>query len=411
MPPITDRLKKLGATLPETPKGPVWQGPSAKGPNGGITFSALSRFLVCRERFRITMIEGLKPEQTFQHRIEFGQCWHVCEEAFAAGTPTRRWEIDLKEYCAGLCRKYPMQQEQIVHWMDVVKVTFPQYIDYWKKQKDVVQRTPILQERTFDVPYDLPSGRTVRLRGKWDAVDLIGKGKSAGVYLFETKTKGDVNEGQIKTQLSRDLQTMMYISALTQDTGIDELEEVKQKVGVGKSPSEKSRSAIKGLRFNVIRRPLSGGKGSIVRRKGSKNVPAETREEYYGRLAEYIREEPETYFFRWKTEISQGDVVKFRRQCLNPILEQLCDWYEFISAMKGLDTGPGNQFYPFTEFENGTLGHETHGRKIKPWVHWIHPFGVRNVLDEGGSSDLDAYLESGSTIGLQRVDTLFSELQ
>ena len=35
---------------------------------------------------------------------------------------------------------------------------------------------------------------------------------------------------------------------------------------------------------------------------------------------------------------------------------------------------------------------------------------VYNVLDEGGSSDLDAYLESGSEAGLQRIENLFPEL-
>lgn len=33
-----------------------------------------------------------------------------------------------------------------------------------------------------------------------------------------------------------------------------------------------------------------------------------------------------------------------------------------------------------------------------------------NVLDEGGSSDMDAMLESGSEVGLQRTENLFPEL-
>ncbi len=36
--------------------------------------------------------------------------------------------------------------------------------------------------------------------------------------------------------------------------------------------------------------------------------------------------------------------------------------------------------------------------------------GISNVLDEGGSSDLDEYLLTGSEAGLERTNNLFPEL-
>jgi hypothetical protein len=90
---------------------------------------------------------------------------------------------------------------------------------------------------------------------------------------------------------------------------------------------------------------------------------------------------------RWKVEVSPQDVARFRRECLDPVLEQLCWWWESVTG----------QFHP-----------QEYGRC--PPLHWRHPFGVYNVLDEGGSSDLDEYLHSGSTAGLTRADTLFPEL-
>ena len=42
---------------------------------------------------------------------------------------------------------------------------------------------------------------------------------------------------------------------------------------------------------------------------------------------------------------------------------------------------------------------------------WRHPFGSVNWLDEGGSSDLDEYLATGSTVGLRQVEELFPELK
>lgn len=148
----------------------VWEGPEGLGPKGGVTQSLFSRWLCCRERFRLRVIEGLAPTDTFSHQLEYGQMWHTCEEAFAKNSS----HIGaLENYARSLCKRYPLQQEQIIHWMNVCKVQFPIYIKYWAKHKDVKTTVHLLQEQVFDVPYKLPSGRVVRLRGKWDGVDLL----------------------------------------------------------------------------------------------------------------------------------------------------------------------------------------------------------------------------------------------
>lgn len=374
---LADKLNGLTQPRQSTPHTePLWEGPSGEGPNGGISYSALVRFLNCRERFRVYAIEGLRTQDQFLHRVEFGQMWHVCEEAHACGTPARRWEIDLADYARALLRRYSTTAEMIDHWYNVVKVTFPEYVKFWSKHKDVTSRRPLMQEQVFDVPYTLPSGRTVRLRGKFDAVDLIGTGQAAGVYLFETKTKGEINELQIKRQMRFDMQTCLYLVAL------DEFRELY----AGKIAKE---WPIRGVRYNVVRRPLSGGKGTIVRKKGSKTSQPESKEAFYKRVASYIEDEPQAYFMRWQVEVTPDDLTRFRRECLDPILEQLCDWYEWI-------TGPNR---------------DIQGPFVGSSVHWRHPFGIYNVLDEGGATDLDEYLDSGSTTGLTRVERLFTELE
>lgn len=374
------------ATKPVSTKRPppVWRGPE----EDGVTYSLLSRFLVCRERFRLRVVEGWQPAERWNHRAEYGQMWHLCERVLAAAPPTRSpgWEEALVDYCRGLSRKYPLQREQVEHWQQVCRVQFPIYVDYWARHVDVTERRPLLQEQSFDVPYGLPSGRTVRLRGKWDAVDLVGRGRGAGVYLFETKTKGDIKEGQIKRQLTFDLQTMVYLAALH---WVNEHDEAGEGLPVGR---RRYGTTVAGVRYNVVRRPLSGGKGSISRHKPTKTNPqGETAAEFYGRLKGLIAAEPESYFMRWKVEVIPDDVGRFRRECLDPILEQLWDWWEYIR----LDS------------ENPLRGYdENYGSP-----HWRHPYGVYNVLDEGGSDDLDEYLASGSTVGLERVTTLFPELE
>lgn len=374
--------------------GPLWRGPESDHDLGGVTQSMIGDFLTCRERFRVKYVLGLRPPDHFSHHIEYGQMWHTCEEAFAkmhSGKPFKHpgdhWMDKLSDYVTELSNKYPFDRDRIAHWYNVCKFQFPLYVEYWRKHPDVKSRTPLAQEQVFRVPYALPSGRVVHLRGKFDSVDLIGK---EGIYLQENKTKGDVDPVALQRQLKFDLQTMMYLTALTQDTGIDTLEQAKGWDG------EKFKTPIRGVRYNVIRRPLSGGKGSIVRHKAKVTkkgtTPEESLESFYKRAAQYVRDEPEHYFMRWKVDVSEVDVVKFRYECLDPILEMMCAWYDHIE-------------------HRGKKPFECCNPERDIMLHYRHPFGVVNSIDEYGYSDLDEYLATGSEVGLRKVVTLFTELQ
>jgi hypothetical protein len=355
----------------------LWEGPEGKGPNGGITFSALSKFLTCRERFRVAMIEGVKPEEKFNHRLEYGQMWHACEEALAA---KEEWLPKLTEYVKGLLSKFPMDREQINHWYQICKRQFPLYVEYWAKYADVKNRIPLLQEQVFDVPYLLPSGRVVRLRGKWDSVDLLKNYN--GIFLKENKTKGDIDEMGLNRQLTFDLQTMIYLVALQAWQNIDDY-------GNPVRTPEATQRPIKGVIYNVVRRPLSGGKGSIRRHQATNTKPEEPLDSFYDRAIQYVKDEPETYFMRWTVNVGQHDIDRFKRECLTSILEQLCVWYDRVTC-------PTGEAAPF----DSAFG----------W-HWRHPFGAANSIDEYGFGDVDEYLNSGSMVGLRKVDKLFGELQ
>lgn len=370
--PSTFAEKMKNAPVPGRRRAtPLWKGPEADG----ITFSMLSRFLVCRERFRLHVMEGLRPTHQFNHRIEYGQMWHLCEEFHAQG---QEYEGALKTYANTLCREYPTAQDQVMKWLRICLIQFPMYLRYWEDHPDMgLDHQPLLSEFVFSIPYHLPSGRTVLLRGKWDSVDLAGQGVQRGIWLQENKTKGDIDPLQIQRQLSFDLQTMMYLAALYEVHDDSEM-------------PEGFDYPVRGVRYNVVRRPLSGGKGSIVQKKGSKNVPPETDDEYYARLGAYIEAEPETYFMRWNVNITKEDVQRFRHRCLTPLLEQIVTWYDWVAGDKSYGRSP------FSDLNS---------------LHWQHPFGVFNVLDEGGSSDLDEYLATGNEVGLERTERLFTELE
>lgn len=374
---LSKKLKLAHAQPAKKPSRnePLWRGPL----EDGITQSMIGSWLVCRERFRLRYVEGWQEADQWNHRTGYGDMWHVCEEAHADGGLD--WERQLTAFCRSLTQEYRLQQDQIAHWYEVCRRQFPEYVKWWAKHPDVVERTPLFQEQVFDVKYALPSGRVVRLRGKWDSVDLIGKGKGAGIYLQENKTKGDIDENQMKRQLTFDLQTMLYLVSL---------QETKKQL-----PALWKRflsHPILGVRYNVIRRPLSGGRGTIRKHQPTKSNPGgESDADFYQRLVDdYIAKEPEYWFMRWRVEVSQGDIDRFKRECLDPVLEQLCDWWTHIvdPSAKTFGCAGACDVYP----------------------HYRMPYGVYSPLLDGGTSSLDEMLHSGSDIGLRRADRLFKEL-
>jgi len=336
---------------------PLWSGPSSVDAMGGVTFSMLSKWLTCRARSKVYFIDGIRSRDRFSHRLSYGNMFHVCEEAHQG---KRDWETALLNYAKELLKQYPMDRDEVEKWYAVCRCQFPVYIDFWKKHPDELVRKPLEQEKVFDVWYTLPNGRKVRLRGKRDAANKI----NGGNYLKENKTKGDIDVTAIQRQLTYDIQVMLYLI-----------------------PMEIEYGSVAGVDYNVVRRPLSGGKGTIVQKKPSKSNPiGETADQYYDRLAQYIRDEPETYFMRWKTEIVASDILQFRIDTLDPILEQLCLWYDVVTGGKGW--------------------------ALPRWaVSWRHPYGVPNTISEYGIADIDAYMNTGNMAGLVEVDNLFGELQ
>jgi hypothetical protein len=189
-------------------------------------------------------------------------------------------------------------------------------------------------------------------------VDVIGKGKEAGVYLQENKTKSSIDQAKIYRQLKFDLQTLIYIVALR--AKYDEMGWAKL-------------GPILGVRYNVIRRSAHRSLESFSK-KLSEDMAANRSGEW---------------FARYRVEISPADVAKFRQTCLDPILEQLCDWWEMVTTRNDPFSPSNNKNHKF---------------------HWRHPNGVWNPMDNGAESEVDEYLMTGSEVGLQRTNNLFPEL-
>lgn len=390
---VEEMLNEVGVTddMAYNPES-LWDGPQSNSYNGGVTFSLLSKYLVCKDRARVTLVEGLKPVETFNHRLEYGNMWHLCEEIYAKFKTLPPVITNLNGYREQLCKKYPIRQEDIIHWTNVCATQFPVYVDFLNKNGfgDIGNPDTLLQEEVFEIPYTLPSGKVVYLRGKWDKIDVYDD-----IRCQENKTKGDIDPAMIQKQLKFDLQTMIYLIALYEYFRSSDCPyQIEGDLNIG------------GIIYNVIRRPLSGGKGNITQKKGSKNVQPETKDEFYKRLKGIIagtnpdyETNPQYFFMRWKVDITEQEVVFFRKVCLDPILENLCNDYEWWRWCQE------NQKDVF----NAKIREDRFPEHLPR--HFIYPYGIYSSIQEGDITTLDNYVLTGNKIGLERNKNLFPELQ
>jgi hypothetical protein len=379
MPKVPVKKRNLNSVRGVPSSEPAWRGPDIDG----VTQSILCDYMCCRERFRVTMVEGLVPFDRFNVAIEFGHMWHICEEYHAGN---RDWVKPLTMYAAELSQKYRTEQSHVLKWYNVVKLYFPIYVDYWQHQSDEQNRVPLMQEYCFKINYELPSKRWVNLRGKMDGVDYID---GLGIFLQENKTKSKIDVEGIGRQLLNDMQVMTYLIAL---------DEYKKDKGPSSDNPYMWEKPIAGVRYNVVRRPLSGGRGSIRPHKARGNKPGESMDEFYERLTTVIEDDADYYFSRWQCLVSEQDIVRFKEQTFHPVIENLCDDYEWWSYCH---KAKHNHY----DYDKRAVVFPEHRNR-----HFRLPYGPYNVVLQGGFSEVDDYLNDGSRIGLRTCTNFFPEL-
>lgn len=379
---IDDRGIKIPKTNASQGKT-LWKGPE----EDGVTQSLLGAFECCRERFRLKTVEGFASDEGFSVPIEYGNFWCVCKEFC---NTAEGYEKKLREYATKLARQYPLQQRDISRWYQIVRIHFPIYQEYWRDLKTDLR--PSVFELCFCVPYRLSDDRVVWLRGKIDGTHLKGK---TGLYMEEDKTKSQIDESALLRQLGWDLQTQFYAYALTflldywkngPQYWYEGLEEFITPVERPDGWTDKTK--LKGVLYDVVMRPLSGGPGTIKQlQKNKRNKRDETDDEYLERLREKLVEYREEYFTRFEFDLPPESVEQFQREYLHGALTQLTQWWDWVSSPEGLQEPFANP------------------------IHYRQPYGIYNPLQQGRETKYDEYLRTGSQTGLRRVETLFPELE
>lgn len=316
----------------------------------GITYTMLSRFMVCRERFRLSAVEGWS-ETGLQAALEFGSAFHRCLE-----NPKSSPEKITRQYQAERVASKALFRNQLQEFetlMGIVEAVVHGYRSIYSDD-DAKTKTTVFHEEKFDIQYALSlpvNYREVRLRGRFDHVfrDKLGK-----LWLLETKTKSDIDDDGISRTLSQDLQTMLYVSALEKMTG----------------------EKVAGVVYNVIRRPA-------LRQKKSESI-----RQFVLRVKQTVLEQADKYFLRWTHTLDKHDLSKWQARTLDPLLRQVCSWWDSIKK---------HPFDPEYLYRPGS-------------EHYQRPFGVYDSLASGRRGDFFELLTGGSTSGLKRREVAFPEL-
>lgn len=355
------------------PREPLWKGPY----KDGITNSLLCKFIVCRERFRLATIEGLREIDAFDHAIQYGQFWHEIKEAHRTG---RDWKKALTQYKINLLGEYPASTQEIEKWAYICAGQFM----VWLKQPSPPQRIRSVQictEDSFRVPYKLPSGRVIYLRGKYDSISLTGN----SLYIEDDKSKGKVDVNGITDTLFGNLQMGLYHVAARQSlvkiddgyhiTGLD-------KRGSVALPKSATRPSFTGIKYHIVRRPLADQ--YCIRQKVK-----ETNKQFYDRVIQTVAADPNYFFLTINASMTAKQTRIFQQKMLDPWLEALCDWWEYMESVS---------FDPWAD-DTPASPH-----------HMQTPWNVYNSIFGGFRGDYFDLLTRGHQGSLVRVETLFPEL-
>lgn len=267
----------------------------------GVTQSMLSNFMTCKEKFRLSYVEGWRPAKVGTAPMEFGNCIHeILDIVYSESTKYAPQDFceRQKDIVADACKqfedyKYEQLESEGNDWdtlaenVAIAEVLLPQYFDHWKSDWQTVEWAGL--EEVFDVPITV-DGKTIRIRGKFDGVQRI-KGK---LWLFETKTKGRIDEDTIMEKLSIDLQVNLYMWAIW----------------------KKYKEFPCGVVYNVIRRPML--------RQG-KN---ERLSEFVSKIKADIADRPDFYFIRNHGAVDKSEILEWEKNEFIPILKELIRWNE-----------------------------------------------------------------------------------
>lgn len=268
----------------------------------GLTQSAITNFLNCREQFALSYVEGWTPTG-FSVPLEFGSMIHLAIERWAATSAAKTSKKTALDIICEITESYhnaraaSLKREDIAAMSKTIaaaEALFPEYAQ--AVAADDSRQQWVAHEQLFGIEHQFTDceivDRVVVLRGVRDGVYRT----KAGLGLFETKTRAMIDPNRIQAALRADLQTLFYLFTLSLET------------------KETPRQVL----YNVIRRP------------GQKFLDRDNYASFKSRIQADIKSRPSYYFQRFEVEVQPTDLEVFRDRVLDPALRQIIHWWESV---------------------------------------------------------------------------------
>lgn len=305
--------------------------------NNGMSFSSLSRFLVCRERYRLYR-EGYRDEEDFNQPQVFGEFFHIFEEY---PNNVEAWQ-EVSRHALELSEKYPTEINQITRNAKLAERHHLVYRQHYAKPKVGYQGSSYHNQgdiigREIKYRYTIATDNgPCSITGYIDTVRMT---KDGIVWCQETKTRGHINTDTPET-LHLHLQPMMYYTALMLDPQVREfLADVSRQI----IPKNRGKYQLGGIVYNYIVRPYS-------HRNSPKKRKNETQEQLDNRFFDWLRENPDKesdHFMRYTVSIYGNQIEQFVNKVLRPQLNLFMQWY---NADKETDDPWNNPYHSMTPF-------------------------------------------------------------
>lgn len=237
----------------------------------GMSQSMWDKWLSCPRAF-ILHINGYSQPMK-EIKTHFGSvCHEINDKVYSAGERPSIKQINeiIDDYSqTRILAKTALTQYELEFEAAKALAVMIEYFEYYKE--DFKTKKFIGVERVFNQVYN-----GCMQRGKIDGSYRSGGKK----WLMEHKTKGRINEYNLLTRLPLDFQNLFYLLNDEIETG----------------------ELATGVLYNVIRNPST---------KLHKN---ESFKDYYERIKEACRKDPDHYFKRWESPYSETDHDLFREE-------------------------------------------------------------------------------------------------
>lgn len=268
----------------------------------GITQGLLAKFLSCREETKL-FLEGWTSKSSSSSALMFGNIIHSCLERYyndiIKGSFKNKFQHNYFSYTSKLIStvekfytsRYAGHDTETYRILGVsfaiAEATLPHYFARWSKDDTSKIKWQGLEQQ-FRIPFETKNGKKTFLRGKKD-----GTFTNPGLWLFETKTKSQINEGNLIDTLWFEHQVNFYIYAM----------------------------------LKIYKKYPSGVLYNIIRRTSLERKTKESLQQFISRISADIEKRLDFYFIRYEVALTKTDIDSWKIQ-LEGMVQDFVDWYD-----------------------------------------------------------------------------------